>query len=521
MLDLAYESLAVLAALGGMILLYWSMFRDRSRGRRRCPKCWYDLRGTESRTCAECGHTAKRERQLFKTKRRWRLAVPSAALLCASYVLWIMPRARQDGWLAVLPTPIVIAAMPYEPTLSVKELRSRWLAAVQDGNASNLTRWEFRLAISRAKTLLDARFPLRQRADMLQFILWIDDDQPVGDILQAWFDDPNSTIGTVAISLVANANLAPVGEHAIAERLYKLAQPTDYQTAMLATRALGRFVNDDQRYVDLLVTRLNDPDFGMRANSAFALCGLRAPDARVLGALCALMESGNYGATSAIETLGFIGDSTVALPLAEAMRSSDWSISTKCSDSLLKIDQAARSNDVTSALVANLSDANPAVRGSAAAALVGQGALAAPFLPQLIESLDDESTETAVLVLVQAHVIGSDSPILAPMIAAMAEVGTAHIEESTEPYKICEYLITLMMWNPAHADAFVPLLVRFMNGPSEGLQERAAISLGSYGVQARSALPALHEALGQTTSENVKQAIQDAIAAISASPPPH
>jgi hypothetical protein len=33
-----------LAAAGGALLL-WSFFWDRSRGRRRCPKCWDDMEG--------------------------------------------------------------------------------------------------------------------------------------------------------------------------------------------------------------------------------------------------------------------------------------------------------------------------------------------------------------------------------------------------------------------------------------------------------------------------------------------
>lgn len=33
---------AIAFALGGVILLVRALFADRSRGRKRCPKCWYD-----------------------------------------------------------------------------------------------------------------------------------------------------------------------------------------------------------------------------------------------------------------------------------------------------------------------------------------------------------------------------------------------------------------------------------------------------------------------------------------------
>jgi hypothetical protein len=39
--------LAGLLLVGGGWLFAWALFWDRSRGRRRCPKCWYDLRGTQ------------------------------------------------------------------------------------------------------------------------------------------------------------------------------------------------------------------------------------------------------------------------------------------------------------------------------------------------------------------------------------------------------------------------------------------------------------------------------------------
>ena len=30
----------------GLLLVFWGLWGDRSRGRPRCPKCWYDMRGT-------------------------------------------------------------------------------------------------------------------------------------------------------------------------------------------------------------------------------------------------------------------------------------------------------------------------------------------------------------------------------------------------------------------------------------------------------------------------------------------
>ncbi len=51
-----------LASLAAIWLLS-ALFRDRSRGRLRCPRCWYDMAGA-GLTCPECGKQARSERAL-------------------------------------------------------------------------------------------------------------------------------------------------------------------------------------------------------------------------------------------------------------------------------------------------------------------------------------------------------------------------------------------------------------------------------------------------------------------------
>ena len=76
----------------GLPLVCWGLWGDRSKGRTRCPKCWYDMRGSLPRLeCPECGHDARQERRLHKHHRRWVCIVVGLVLvLASSYPLTIV-----------------------------------------------------------------------------------------------------------------------------------------------------------------------------------------------------------------------------------------------------------------------------------------------------------------------------------------------------------------------------------------------------------------------------------------------
>lgn len=82
----------------GLWLACWALLSDRAKGRKRCPRCWYNMQGAESLRCPECGHTAKRERKLRKTRRRWRWACFAVLLLLGSFSLEVAPIFRSSDW---------------------------------------------------------------------------------------------------------------------------------------------------------------------------------------------------------------------------------------------------------------------------------------------------------------------------------------------------------------------------------------------------------------------------------------
>lgn len=98
-------------------LLYLGLFQDRSRGRPRCPKCWYNMTGAPSLVCPECGYDARRSKALYCTRRR-RWAMVAAVLMAACcYYAWLV-RIRviwlhEPVYLAVRPTSYFLATLPH------------------------------------------------------------------------------------------------------------------------------------------------------------------------------------------------------------------------------------------------------------------------------------------------------------------------------------------------------------------------------------------------------------------------
>jgi len=115
-----FPTIAWTLAAIALALLAWALFWDRARGRKRCPKCWYDMGGASpdedgAFTCPECGRSIKTPRHLARTRRRWRFAALAVVLaigasVCAAWPAW--SQAQQRGWLSLIPTSIVIECLP-------------------------------------------------------------------------------------------------------------------------------------------------------------------------------------------------------------------------------------------------------------------------------------------------------------------------------------------------------------------------------------------------------------------------
>jgi len=84
----------LLVQLLGVLAAAYGAIGDRSRGRKRCPSCWCDMRGSVGLVCPECGHDARNEKRLYKTRRRWWAIVLGCLLLTP----WLYPAGVVWGY---------------------------------------------------------------------------------------------------------------------------------------------------------------------------------------------------------------------------------------------------------------------------------------------------------------------------------------------------------------------------------------------------------------------------------------
>jgi hypothetical protein len=124
-----------LVALAAGVFL-WAVFWDRARGRKRCPRCWYDMRGG-GLACPECGTGLSSERELGRTRRRWRWAAAAliAALVGTQAADW-PNRAGEDGWTRFVPSTVLVLLARREPQWAItraigKALEARPMASWQ------------------------------------------------------------------------------------------------------------------------------------------------------------------------------------------------------------------------------------------------------------------------------------------------------------------------------------------------------------------------------------------------------
>jgi len=169
-------------AMGGLALVFWALFGDRARGRRRCPgrifaRCWYDLRGTEGLRCPECGRVWKRERQLQRTRRRWGWAWVGVLLLCCGAAVGLWHEMTGGRWRHWIPATALILALPHtEQTWPLEEIERRIDGVPEPSQIQWVRRdvlwdWQWRMLTARCGELALSADTAKVRKDAVMLVL--------------------------------------------------------------------------------------------------------------------------------------------------------------------------------------------------------------------------------------------------------------------------------------------------------------------------------------------------------------
>ncbi len=143
--DWVFHALGWTLAGLGLLLALWALFYDRSRGRRRCPKCWYSMEGAVERkggdgivkfTCPECGLAMDSGQRLLRTRRRWRRALLASFIFLLGYGSLRTPEVGRYGWVAAVPTTVLVTTVSPDDFLPT----TYWLAIPTDPLADEIRR---------------------------------------------------------------------------------------------------------------------------------------------------------------------------------------------------------------------------------------------------------------------------------------------------------------------------------------------------------------------------------------------
>jgi hypothetical protein len=318
-----------LVGLLGLTLLAWALFVDRSRGRRRCPKCWYDMSQAQKSSdggggwrCPECGREIRKESRLFRTRRRWKWAFASLLVFAAAGYLAIQPKVREHGWASVTPATVLIFALEMDdPQWALDGITQRIevdvsqlgypVTGMNTLDANRLSPWQWRLIATKCIPILDAPCPAATRRSALRLLSrsehFVTDDLAVEAIYEAYWrhaldaDQDIHALSTISLggdptpqrglerlqSILTHDNpkarqMAVAGMRLMLRHGHDLPVPTlikalqdeNRDVRVLAAGALstlGRRNADTPETFKAITSLLSDPDANARRQAAYML----------------------------------------------------------------------------------------------------------------------------------------------------------------------------------------------------------------------------------------------------------
>ncbi len=278
--DWFFWSGGAIIGLLGLMLAAWALIGDRSRGRRRCPKCWYDMSATIGLRCPECGREAKREKKLFKPRRRWRLVFVSVIPLLAAGFFAAQPQAHRKGWASLLPRSVLILSLnvrgwdwAFDET--ERRFEAKWLAGPgsDEPNRRMLYDWQWRMFAESCVDVMTSDRPTLTRVNAIWSLSSIATLFPPQDVRSYYeriarlLDDPDPQVRAGAALYGVN-----LGEPTAAiARLLPLLDDRNQQVREFAVLGLRLLSHRSAQTAPALLKALNDKSWIVRKQAIGAL----------------------------------------------------------------------------------------------------------------------------------------------------------------------------------------------------------------------------------------------------------
>jgi hypothetical protein len=312
------QGMALGVALFAAVLMVWSYRGDRSRGRRRCPKCWYDMSASKL-VCPECGHDAKLVKRLYRPRRRMGGVLGALALMVMSYGVWVTPRVVAGGAVGAVPSWVLIAGFPWLPeSMMIRGggvgPSSDWTlqGRCQSGKLWQIEAWWLKrrvrslivggtsvVVVRRAMPLLTVRdhelgAPIHlavvqglsssraaDRAAAAATFAWLQIDERARRALEPWteglfkaMDDPSPAVSALAAWYLAEMNADP---ERLVGRVFESIRTSSMNPRIFQGSLYSMAMKSD-RQAAVILEASRDPNAGVRIASATCLAQLGSKD---------------------------------------------------------------------------------------------------------------------------------------------------------------------------------------------------------------------------------------------------
>lgn len=438
-------AIAALLIVAGMIAVHFSAFADRSKGRPRCPKCWYDMTGSRGFVCPECGHDAANQKNLHRTRRYRMKALLGALLVFSGCSLAALPTVQEQGWTALIPTTGLMIVLPWsdnewvlnEVDARVNATNPEWFRR-HDRDISDYGKF---FAHRCAAIITAGRSqPLRLRAVQLLSDMRLRDDIAELALLQAT-SDPDPTIRIEALNAIAQVAGAQsiIDPGRCAKRVAECLSDTRVAVRTRAARVFDFLQPPHPDAVPPLIEALSDERAEVRSAVCDVLVEFGSLAEQAVPALTRLIDDPSSGlSANAIRALGSMG--VTATPTVDKI--------------ILALDAHDRRTDAALRALANL------------------GPVAVPAIPRVTAMLTDESFSpqhrfSAVLTLLA---IDPYNPEVLNALEIASKIGDLELARLRIATEIGRYR--------ADEPQQVRILLSMLHDPARSVRQAAALSLG-------------------------------------------